>query len=142
MKKIRSKKLYEYLVNADLLNGTPEEIFIAKQEYRKEYRREWMKTKASLTKEVRIEFTRREYHNLLIYAKIIGKSPTALCKNLTSSAIQNKQIIPNKERLQEILQEISMTFNTALKLNTPVQLIKELLSIETMLLEYLNSNAM
>ena len=142
MKRIRSKKLYEYLVNAGLLNGTPEEVAFAKQEYRKEYRRTWMKTKASLTKEVRIEFTRREYHNLLIYAKTAGTSPTAFCKSLTNSAIQNKQIIPNKDRLQEILQVISMTFNMALKLNSPVPLIKELHSIETMLIEYLKSNVM
>ena len=142
MKRIRSKKLWEYLNDAEVLNGSPEEISVAKKEYRKAYRREWMKTRASLTKEVRIEFTRREYHNLLVYANTIGISPTALCKTLTSSAIQNKQIIPNKEKLQDILQMISMTFNMALKLNAPVQLIKELHSIESMLLEYLNTNAM
>ncbi len=142
MKRIRSKKLYEYLLNKGVLNGTPEEIELAKQAYRKSYRNAWMKGKAMLTKEVRIMYTLKEYRDLKVYAKAIGTSPTALCKTLTRSVIQNKHIIPQKEQLQELLQGISMTLNIAFKQGADLKLLEELQIIETKLMDYLKNTVL
>ncbi|MDP1725555.1 MAG: hypothetical protein Q8M15_02135 [Bacteroidota bacterium] len=138
--KIKSKALYEYLLKAGVLNSSPEEITIAKKEYRKSYRNVWMKNKSKLSRELRIVYTLREYRDLKVYAKSIGTSPTALCKTLTTSVMQNKNVIPNKEQLNELLQGISMTLNIAFKMKANLQLIEELQEVETKLLNYLKNN--
>jgi hypothetical protein len=140
--KIRSKALYQYLLDAGVLNSTPEEIAAAKRAYRKAYRDAWKKRKAPLSKELRITYTLREYRDMQIHARILGISPTALCKRLTQAAVGHTGIIPHQEELQELLQCISMTLNTVVAVHAHPELIRELHQAEAKLLTYLKAHSL
>lgn len=137
--KICSKKLYEFLLLSDVLHGTKEDIAQAKREYRRIYKRQWKKRRL-LKKEVRIEFTLREYGDIKVRAFELGVSQTAYARAVVLSSIGSSNLIPHKDKLLKILQLISMSAIESAKNNIPPwQLPEQLGQAEQMLLGYLNN---
>jgi hypothetical protein len=64
---MRSRALYAYLLEAGVLNGTPEEIDSAKCNYRKLYKKRW-KQQQQQRKELRIEVTITQYEAIKLQA--------------------------------------------------------------------------
>jgi hypothetical protein len=141
MAKPKSKKLIEYLNRMGVLNGTPEEIQLAKIHYRKEYQKNWKQTKAPLVKDIRITLTLREYKDLKVFVYDLKKSPTAYSKQIILQSINGKKIIPNRTELEIIYQKIGMAINQNLKDHSNIKLLETLIKIEEDLSSYLSSHA-
>ena len=131
----RSSALWQYLEQSGALNGSTEDIIKAKQEYRKQYKRDWNKQSQN-NKELRPKFSHEEYKQICIRAKLYGLHPTAYTKQLILSTQEEVTLIPNKEELLQILQYVSMATITISEADTKLhQLISK---AETLLLQYLN----
>ncbi|WP_259071895.1 hypothetical protein HDF24_11480 [Mucilaginibacter sp. X4EP1] len=135
--KIRSKVLYDYLKEAGVLNGTPEEIAHAKQRYRKQYKKNWKQQKRP-RKELRIEFTLKQFAAISRKALESELSRTAYARNTILAATGSEQFIPHKEQLLQILQLVSITAIATAKSSVPPSRLSEWLEqAETMLMQYL-----
>lgn len=141
MAKPKSKKLLEYLNRVGVLNGTPQEIELAKIEYRKQYQRNWKQTKSPVIKDLRITLSLREYKDLKVYLYDSKITPTAYSKQIILKSINGKKIIPNHGELQIIYQKIGMAINQSLKDHSNLKLLETLIKIEDDLNNYLNKNA-
>jgi hypothetical protein len=136
--KTRSKPLYEYLLNLGVLQASKEEIAKAKQQYRKEYKKRWKKERLP-HKEIRIVLSLKEYKEVSILAHQFNLTPTSYLKALLCTAIEEKILIPNRDKLLELLQLISIcTIGTIKQTIPPWELQEQLLTAENRLLEYLN----
>lgn len=127
--KIRSEKLWQYLSNAGVLNGSKEEISKAKMDYRRKYKWEWSQNRKSLEREIRPFFSIKEYMDIKVKAFEVGLHPTQYLKELALVAIATKQIAPNKDILKKVLQKITMTLTSD---NT-----NHLMEAEKLLLDYI-----
>ena len=110
MKRIRSISLFNYLVECNIDFNDTEAIALAKQNYRKKYKREWKK-KAQRHREVRPLFTHYEYSELCKRAYLLDLKPTTYVRAVVLSAQENHDLIPDKPQLLEVLQRISMAVN-------------------------------
>jgi hypothetical protein len=140
MAKPKSKKLLEYLNRIGALNGTAEQIQLAKIQYRKEYQKNWKQTKATLIKDLRITLSLREYKDLKVFVYDLKKSPTAYSKQIILQSITGKKIIPNRSELELIYQKVGMAINQNLKDHSNIKLLEALIKIEEDLSNYLNSH--
>jgi hypothetical protein len=134
---MRSRALYAYLLEAGVLNGTPEEIDSAKCNYRKLYKKRW-KQQQQQRKELRIEVTITQYEAIKLQAHNYLLSPTAYARNTILESLGAGRCIPAKETLLEILQLISVAviaFGQSPSNQTMSELIQR---AETLLLTYLN----
>ena len=137
--KIRSKPLYTYLQNANVLDGTKEDIYRAKCEYRRMYKKNWKKIKRA-RKELRIEISLRQYMDIKVRASELELKHTVYARNLILAAVESKQFIPHKDRLLKIMQLVSIITIAASKNSLPLwQIGEQLVQAEKMLLEYLDS---
>jgi len=142
MRKIRSPKLFQYLLDSGVLDKTEAEIASAKRAYRKEYDRIWKKNSRVKKKEIRPGFTQREYDELKARARQVGYNPTAYVKSLVQAVLREKHVIPNRDLLLKVLQALSIA-SIALSRPRTIQEKEtgELLhNTELMLLSYLQSN--
>jgi len=135
--KIRSKALYAYLLEAGVLDGTPEEIDSAKCDYRRIYKRQW-KLQKRPRKEIRIEVTLKQFAAIASKAREFELKHTVYARNAILSAIESNPSIPNKNQLLNVLQLISMAVIASAK-NTlsSWQLSEQLAKAEDTLLQYL-----
>lgn len=108
MKTVRSKKLWQYLHETGALALGEEAIAVAKAEYRRQYKREWkQKNKSKPKRELRPEFTLQQHQALTLKARRNGYKPTGYLKELALATLDGKiNVLPFKERLTEILQQI------------------------------------
>jgi len=137
MKRIRSKALYQYLLEAGVLSGTPEAIGIAKRKYRKQYKKQWKERKRP-RKELRIEISLREYATIKSQALTNGLKPTTYARNVLLASTGQNILIPYKDELLEVLQILSMTVIASFS-NMPARsLSNELEEAERHLLHYLS----
>lgn len=136
--KIRSKLLYQYLLESGVLNGTPEAIGLAKREYRKRYKKQW-KGQQRLKKEIRFEITLNQFQKLKLKARAYDLRHTTYTKQIVLASIEQSPVIPYREVLEKVLQLISMA--TTASINEGTTRVKEqtalLLQAETYLLNYL-----
>ncbi|HVW97072.1 MAG TPA: hypothetical protein VHA56_13965 [Mucilaginibacter sp.] len=131
--KIRSKTLYAYLLKSNVLHGTQDDIALAKLEYRKIYKRQWKQQKRP-RKEIRIEFTLKDFQAIKTKASVAGISYTAYARNILLLSTGSQQLIPRKEVLLKVLQLISMAVIASTK---NMRLIQQLTEAEDLLLQYL-----
>ena len=141
MAKPKSKKLLTYLDKMGVLNGTSEEIQLAKIQYRKEYQKNWKQTKAPLIKDLRITLSLREYKDLKVFVFDLKKSPTAYSKQIILQSITEKKTLPHRTELELIYQKIGMAINQNLKDHSNIKLLENLIKIEEDLTNYLNAHA-
>jgi hypothetical protein len=133
--KIRSKALYDYLLQANVLTDTPEAIARAKQAYRKLYKRNW-KGQARSRKEIRFTVTLQQYAAIKNQAQAAHVRPTAYAKAAVLERIGQPAI--HNERLLAILQLVGMA-TIALHRDNPRHRAYGLLrDAEIKLLAYLN----
>ena len=139
--KVRSKALYAYLLEADVLTKTPAEIDCAKREYRKLYKKRWRQNKRP-RKEIRIEFTQKQFTEIKAKARWYQLRHTTYAMQVILAAIESGlSIVPQREQLEKILHLVSMASivterNAIQRLQVP-ELLQE---VETILMDYLNSN--
>jgi len=141
MAKPKSKKLLEYLQNTGVLNGSSEEIALAKIEYRKQYLRNWKNAKTPLIKEMRIMFSLREYKDIKVFLYDLNLKPTTYAKQLILKSLTDQKVVPNLEKLEGIYQKIGMAINQNLKDHSNLKFIESIIKIEEELFEYLKSIA-
>lgn len=140
MPRIRSKKLWQYLFDAGVLNGSEADILKAKAEYRKKYKREWKQNRLIPKKELRPTFTLKEYQMVRFKAQTLKLTATAFLKEVTLASIEGKQIIYNKEELLKILQLISMSIIAFGNNEHRFIITEQLYEAEKLLLEYVKQN--
>ena len=134
--KIRRNALYQYLLKSGVLHGTEEAIALAKQEYRKIYKRQW-KLRKRPRKEIRIEFTLKEFGNIKAKALESGSTHTAYARAVILSSIGSAPQIPHKQTLLKVLQIISIAAIASARNIPSWQLSEQLTQAENMLLGYL-----
>lgn len=108
---VRSKALWAYLSSAGVLDKTEEEIQRAKQEYRRIQKREWKRKNDKVIKELRPRFTHAELEEIKLYAKPFGLTPTVYFRKLALASLQNTHIVPEREQLLQVLQDIGLAYN-------------------------------
>ncbi|MDL5045252.1 hypothetical protein QQ054_04255 [Oscillatoria amoena NRMC-F 0135] len=139
MRKIRSKKLYEFLLAAGVLDGPDEVIAAARREYARLYKREW-RTRNLRQKEARVTFTVKQFLELQKQAKRVGLKPTTFCHNIILSSIENLPLIPHRELILKAAQLLGMFYmNNRHLLDAPAE--QEFLQAEAVLLHYLHNHA-
>jgi|GEM_PF-1263096 len=138
--KIRSRNLYEYLLQSGALRGSEDDIAFAKQEYRRKYKQQWKKISRP-RKEIRIEVTLKQYEAIKIKAMELELLPTTFSRSAILASTLIKHYIPYKDRLLKILQFISRiaiaTSNQSLSAGQVCELASQ---AENMLLLYLKSD--
>lgn len=136
--KTRSKPLYAYLLQSNVLHGTKEDIAQAKREYRRIYKREWKQRKRP-RKEIRIEFTIREFGDIKVRAFEFGISHTAYARTVILSSVGLSQLIPHKDKLLKVLQIVSMACISSGNGIPSWQLANQLRNAEDILINYLTT---
>jgi len=96
MKRVkRNSQLWHYLNTLGILEkGTEEQIRQAKQEYRKNYLRNYKKEKKGVKKEFSITCNREEVERLSQVAKAHGISPSRFLKKAAFAYTEKKFVIP------------------------------------------------
>ena len=131
---MRSEALYQYLLKADVLNGSKEAIARAKQEYRKHYKRQW-KQQARQQKEIRFSVTAKQFAIIKAKAQSASLGHTTYARNAVLAAI-DQPVSPN-DTLLAALQAVSMAA-TAIEQGKPARSAHELVrKAELALLQYL-----
>jgi predicted DsbA family dithiol-disulfide isomerase len=135
--KIRSRPLYNYLLQAGVLNGTPEDIACAKQAYRKVYKKQWKQQKRP-RKEIRMEVTLKQFAAIKAAAHANELKHTTYARTVVLAAVAENDNIGQKDMLLEALQAVSMAVIATSKHTLPAcQLAALLQQAETKLLHYL-----
>lgn len=138
--KIRSRNLYNFLVEKGVFDKGEEAIKEAKTEYRRIYKRTWKKNIIVKKKELRPAFTPKEHNDLIIKSRLLGLSPTAYIQKLAIDALGQTTILPHREKLLKILQLVGISQNLIQnhRYSYPFSQADEYLKeAELLLLEYL-----
>lgn len=109
---VRSKRLWQYLSDCNLLNASEEEIALAKVKYRRLYKTEWKQNRTKPEKEIRPIFSLREYMDLKVKASDMGMNPTKYLKSLALSSVKSETLAPNKEALKRVMQLLTIAVTT------------------------------
>jgi hypothetical protein len=133
--KIRRRAFFNYLSETGMLNGTPEQIAIARLAYRQQYKRKW-KQERKATKELRIAFTLEHCIAIKKYAVNCGLTQTAFVRNVILQAIGLERDVTKSADLLKALQLVSMAVNACMKDNCPITVSLD--QAESLLLQYLN----
>ncbi|MBW4888455.1 hypothetical protein KXQ82_01960 [Mucilaginibacter sp. HMF5004] len=136
--KIRSKPLYQFLLDADVLHGTKEAIVQAKRNYRTQYKRAW-KRQSRPRKEIRFEVTLKQYGIIKARARKYNQRPITYARNVIIAEEEGTHLIADRDTLLRVLQLVSMATN-ALSTNSILSVSKLLETAETTLLEYIHNN--
>jgi len=112
MKKIQSKKLFEYLLSQGVLSSTDEEIQQAKKTYRKLYKKQWKQNRKLPQKEIRPGFTLRDYEDIKIRAHEMELTPTEYVRQIVVLSLQNNYILPKRGVLEKVAQLIYIAQNS------------------------------
>jgi hypothetical protein len=135
--KIRSNPLYTHLLQAGVLNGTPEEISACKLEYRRLYKRQWKRVKRP-RKEIRIEFTLKDFTSIKYHSGQLEIPHTTFARSAILAAVGINNHIHQKDQLLQILQFISISLNAVTKNTMTLPQIRDVLQqAETLFLDYL-----
>ncbi len=135
--KNKSNALWKYLqAQGALETGNEKTLPEHIKDYRRQYKREWLKNKRKQCKEVKIYLTADQYRTLADHAKIFGiRSVTGYAKEVILSAQECGELIPRKAELQSILQKIGMTI---MQMPNNSETYSLLLEAETTILNYLH----
>lgn len=133
--KVRSKALYLYLLQADVLNGSEEDILRCKKAFRTAYKRQW-KQRSRPKKEIRFTLTLREFELLKARTRMLELRHTAYVKSLVLSSIGRPAL--HDDRLLEVLQIVSMAVTGASRGMQREKLLELLYAAENKLFSYLN----
>ena len=137
--KVRSKPLYEYLLQHDVLNKSEVEVLKLKKQYRQEYRKQWARTNRTVGHEVRFRLSEDEYKQIQEFCKQNGEqSATHLAKKLLIHYSRSSTpIIPNKRVLNAVSQKLGLVINKYCRNNNYEEITQSLLAIENILMKYL-----
>jgi len=136
--KTRSKALCNYLSEAGVLNGTPEQIAYAKRCYRKLYKRNWKRDKKP-GKEIRIEFTVQQFARIKDKSRTQGMKHTTYARNAILFAANDTDNAISPDQLLQVLQLVSMAAIGALKQNRTCAELPDLLQqAEQLLLRHIH----
>jgi hypothetical protein len=135
--KVRSRKLYEYLLQAGVLNGPDESIAQCKKDFRKQYKKLWKQRKKP-RKEIRFELSLKEFQALQLQARVYDLRHTTYARQIVLASVEQSPFIPYRDVLHKVLQLISMAAIASGKGGvTMEELSAWLMQAETELLHYL-----
>lgn len=118
-----------------MLDGTPEQMAIARQEYRKLYKKAWRQGR-NTTREIRIEFALDQFATIQRYAATSHLPCRTFARNAILRAVGLEGDAKKSPQLLSALQLVSMMINTASREHRPES--DTLQEVETLLLRYLN----
>jgi hypothetical protein len=142
--RVRSQKLFAFLEQQGVLEGSEEQISEAKKRFRKLYHKEW-RARRQKKKGLRPIFTPEEYDAVRSHSKRIGMRPYSYAREVILHSLSGNQVI-NKTPLLKVLQLIGMTGIALSKAEHPVsgyvisESINQLFQAEQILLSLLNHN--
>lgn len=132
--KIRSRALYNFLLQRGALSASPEVIAQYKAEYRKLYKSNWKKRQRP-RKEIRFELTERQFVALQLQARAHGLRHTTYVRSLVLGSIGEPNYTDG--RILEILQMVSMAAISTSHNPHAERAHQLLLKAETLLLNYI-----
>jgi len=133
-KRIQSKRLYQYLEDQGVLGADRKTIEAAKKQYRKEYKRDWVKQQRSFKKEIRFHLENESLDLIRAYCKHEHTTPTTLARELLiahCSKMQNFQ--PNKKELLRAYQLLGLIINDLGAETSSLRMKQKLMDIEDVL---------
>jgi len=136
--KIRSKKLYQYLLESGVLNGTPEAIGMAKLAYRNAYKKAW-KQQSRPRKEIRFIVTLKQFESIKIKASEYELRPATYSRSVILQAAEGSLVIPHRDQLLKVLQLVSMATIASERSVLNSLLSAQLAEVEYLLLTYLSA---
>jgi len=132
--KIRSKALYRYLVEANVLHDSDEVIALTKRKYRQEYKRQWKK-RTRPVKEIRYTVTVKQFVAIKNQAKAVGLRHTTYAKAVALESIGLPRL--HEDTLLQALQLVSMAVIATEQCQPSLRIYDLLRKAEAVLLEYL-----
>lgn len=137
---MQSKALYQYLLQAGVLNGTPDVLALAKRRYRAIYKKQWRQQRQQ-QKELRITFNHTEFEAIAFNATKQQMTRTAYVRSIVLQTVGEHSHLITKDQLQQVLQLVSMAIVGIVKRPHSPQRIAELLKqAEDVLLLYLSKH--
>ncbi|MGY3214794.1 hypothetical protein [Mucilaginibacter sp. HD30] len=134
--RIRSKALYQYLLQAGVLNGPEKAIALAKAEYRRLYKRRWKKQNRPRM-EIRFEVTLKQFDELKAKATAAEMRHTTYLKAMALASIG---VPPTPDpRLLDVLQSVSMAVIAIERDDPTAHIYSLIIKAENSLLEYLRT---
>lgn len=105
--------LYSYLKSSGVLeNGTHEEIQKVKNDYWREYKRNWRKNKRKFEKEITISFTKDEFKEITSESKRHKLSRASLIKQACFAYFNKSFLVPDLKEVKKISQILAMSYNS------------------------------
>jgi hypothetical protein len=113
-RRLNSKSnLYSHLKSSGVLeNGTHDEIQKVKNDYWREYKRNWRKNKRKFGKEITISFTKVEFKEISTESKRHKLNRTNFIKQACFAYLNQSFIVPDAKETKRIAQHLSMTYNS------------------------------
>ena len=140
-KRIQSKRLYAYLEDQGVLGADRKTIETAKKQYRKEYKKDWVKQQRMLKKEIRFHLENESLQLIRAYCKKEHTTPTTLARDLIIAHCSNdSNYQPQKRELQRVYQQLGLVINTLSKQSTAIEIKHKLIEIEELLYTILHTN--
>ena len=132
-RKIQSKRLYEYLEDQGVLGADQKAIEIAKKQYRKDYKNDWVKQQRRIRKEIRFHLENKSLSLIRAYCKEQSTTPTTLARDLLVAHCSNKSFQPNSKDLQLAYQQLGLVINNLNKQTSKSEMKHRLIDIEDLL---------
>lgn len=105
--------LYSYLESSGVLEkGTHEEIQKVKNDYWREYKRNWRKNKRKMVKEITISFTQDEFKEINSESKRHKLNRTNFIKQACFAYVNKSFIVPDLKEIKKISQILAMAYNS------------------------------
>jgi hypothetical protein len=113
-RKLNSKSsLYVFLKSSGVLeNGTHEEIQKVKNDYWREYKRNWRKNKRKSGKEITISFTKDEFKEITSESKRHKLNRASFIKQACFAYLNKSFIVPDLKEVKKISQILAMSYNS------------------------------
>lgn len=135
--KVRSKALLQFLMDRKLLGASEQEIVQGKREYRKLYKAEWKRNRQKPVRELRPQFTLKQFVELKAIASGLGyKHPTKYLKQLALSQVSGMPLVKNPDVLRQALQHIGIAISLGAQKSNPQAIQERITEVEKILLQY------
>ncbi len=134
---MKTNKQLQYLIDTGAINGTKEDIALAKAEHRKIYKKKWKRNNAKKKADLRPSFTPKELYLLSVKAQELGQTSTHYLRLLALEAIEAESIIPHADKLYKILQLVGMIVTDIEQNNITFYTKENIHQTEILLLKYL-----
>lgn len=109
--------LQEYLEKVGVLDGTPEEIALAKREYRRVYKRLHKRNKRQQERKIEVWVNQEEWDKLVLAAHLHQLSAVRMLKKAGLAYIDQDYLVPGRKEVGQLELMLSRIFDGIQKLS-------------------------